>query len=171
MEKLFPELQQLPSKLVCVCMQLIVVNPVITKKTFYADILNTMVWSLCCLIRTFQFSVNCITVQQKEATCPPSPLTSPLVCSVLWLDVLPVAGGRRLSAFGCQNGCVGLALVNQTGSGELTWPSFTGACIFFELGLCTAELCDVISGLNITGPWTALFPTVSPLGVNVFHWN
>lgn len=39
-----------------------------------------------------------------------------LPSNVLWLDVLPVAGGRRLSAFGCQNGCVGLALVNQTGS-------------------------------------------------------
>ncbi|XP_072231372.1 KICSTOR complex protein kaptin [Leuresthes tenuis] len=34
---------------------------------------------------------------------------------VLWLDMLSIAGGRRLSAFGCQNGCVGLAVVNQTG--------------------------------------------------------
>lgn len=34
---------------------------------------------------------------------------------MLWLDVLSIAGGRRLSAFGCQNSCVGLALVNQTG--------------------------------------------------------
>uniref|UniRef100_A0AAQ5YUF6 Kaptin (actin binding protein) n=1 Tax=Amphiprion ocellaris TaxID=80972 RepID=A0AAQ5YUF6_AMPOC len=34
---------------------------------------------------------------------------------VLWLDMLSIAGGRRLSAFGCQNGCLGLALVNQTG--------------------------------------------------------
>lgn len=38
-----------------------------------------------------------------------------LPSNVLWLDMLSVAGGRRLSAFGCQNGCVGLALVNQTG--------------------------------------------------------
>lgn len=38
--------------------------------------------------------------------------------SVLWLDMLSIADGRRLSAFGCQNGCVGLALVNQTGPGE-----------------------------------------------------
>lgn len=39
-------------------------------------------------------------------------------CSVLWLDVLSITGGRRLSAYGCQNGCVGLALVNQTGPGN-----------------------------------------------------
>ncbi|KAJ8383655.1 hypothetical protein AAFF_G00216260 [Aldrovandia affinis] len=38
-----------------------------------------------------------------------------LPSNVLWLDVLSVPGGRRLSAFGCQNGCVGLALVEQTG--------------------------------------------------------
>lgn len=38
--------------------------------------------------------------------------------SVLWLDMLSIAGSRRLSAFGCQNGCVGLALVNQTGPGK-----------------------------------------------------
>ncbi|XP_076607098.1 KICSTOR complex protein kaptin [Chaetodon auriga] len=38
-----------------------------------------------------------------------------LPSNVLWLDVLSIAGGRRLSAFGCQNSCVGLALVNQTG--------------------------------------------------------
>uniref|UniRef100_A0A671TQJ1 Kaptin (actin binding protein) n=2 Tax=Sparus aurata TaxID=8175 RepID=A0A671TQJ1_SPAAU len=41
-----------------------------------------------------------------------------LPSNVLWLDVLSIAGGRRLSAFGCQNGCVGLALVDQTGAGE-----------------------------------------------------
>lgn len=36
---------------------------------------------------------------------------------------MSVAGGRRLSAFGCQNGCVGLALVNQSRPGEapVTW--------------------------------------------------
>lgn len=39
-----------------------------------------------------------------------------LPSNVLWLDMLSVAGDRRLSAFGCQNGCVGLALVSQTGS-------------------------------------------------------
>ncbi|XP_071023432.1 KICSTOR complex protein kaptin isoform X1 [Oncorhynchus clarkii lewisi] len=38
-----------------------------------------------------------------------------LPSNVLWLDVLSIPGGRRLSAFGCQNGCVGLALVDQTG--------------------------------------------------------
>uniref|UniRef100_A0A672FSD1 Kaptin (actin binding protein) n=1 Tax=Salarias fasciatus TaxID=181472 RepID=A0A672FSD1_SALFA len=38
-----------------------------------------------------------------------------LPSNVLWLDVLSVAGGRRLSVFGCQNGCVGLALVDQAG--------------------------------------------------------
>ncbi|KAM6907578.1 KICSTOR complex protein kaptin [Xenentodon cancila] len=38
-----------------------------------------------------------------------------LPSNVLWLDMLTTAGGRRLSAFGCQSGCVGLALVNQTG--------------------------------------------------------
>uniref|UniRef100_A0A3Q3VXE1 Uncharacterized protein n=1 Tax=Mola mola TaxID=94237 RepID=A0A3Q3VXE1_MOLML len=43
------------------------------------------------------------------------PELQPLPSNVLWLDVLSIAGGRRLSAFGCQNGCVGLALVDQTG--------------------------------------------------------
>ncbi|KAI1903880.1 hypothetical protein AGOR_G00031770 [Albula goreensis] len=38
-----------------------------------------------------------------------------LPSNVLWLDVKPVPGRRRLSAFGCQSGCVGLALVDQTG--------------------------------------------------------
>uniref|UniRef100_H3D247 Kaptin (actin binding protein) n=1 Tax=Tetraodon nigroviridis TaxID=99883 RepID=H3D247_TETNG len=38
-----------------------------------------------------------------------------LTSNVLWLDVMTVAGGRRLSAFGCQNGSVGLALVHQAG--------------------------------------------------------
>lgn len=42
----------------------------------------------------------------------------PLLFSVLWLDMLSIPGGRRLSAFGCQNGCVGLALVKQEGPGE-----------------------------------------------------
>ncbi|XP_056141054.1 KICSTOR complex protein kaptin [Lampris incognitus] len=38
-----------------------------------------------------------------------------LPSNVLWLDVLSIPDGRRLSAFGCQNGCVGLALVDQRG--------------------------------------------------------
>uniref|UniRef100_A0A3Q2FSM8 Kaptin (actin binding protein) n=1 Tax=Cyprinodon variegatus TaxID=28743 RepID=A0A3Q2FSM8_CYPVA len=38
-----------------------------------------------------------------------------LPSNVLWLDMTSVPGGRRLSAYGCQNGCVGLALVNQSG--------------------------------------------------------
>ncbi|KAG5273583.1 hypothetical protein AALO_G00152970 [Alosa alosa] len=38
-----------------------------------------------------------------------------LPSNVLWLDMLSIPGGRRLSAFGCQNGCVGLALVKQEG--------------------------------------------------------
>lgn len=40
-------------------------------------------------------------------------------CSVLWLDVLSIDQNRRLTAFGCQNGSVGLSLVNQKkGPGE-----------------------------------------------------
>ncbi|XP_047462131.1 KICSTOR complex protein kaptin [Mugil cephalus] len=38
-----------------------------------------------------------------------------LPSNVLWLDMMSIPGGQRLSAFGCQNGCVGLSLVNQTG--------------------------------------------------------
>lgn len=38
-----------------------------------------------------------------------------LPSNVLWMDVLSTDDGRRLSAFGCQSGCVGLALVDQTG--------------------------------------------------------
>lgn len=37
-----------------------------------------------------------------------------LPSNVLWLDMLCVPGGRRFSAYGCQNGCVGLALVDQS---------------------------------------------------------
>uniref|UniRef100_A0AAY5F625 Kaptin (actin binding protein) n=1 Tax=Electrophorus electricus TaxID=8005 RepID=A0AAY5F625_ELEEL len=36
-----------------------------------------------------------------------------LPSNVLWLDVLSIDSGRRLTAYGCQNGCVGLALVDQ----------------------------------------------------------
>lgn len=38
-----------------------------------------------------------------------------LPSNVLWLDMLSTDEGRRLSAFGCQSGCVGLAVVDQTG--------------------------------------------------------
>ncbi|XP_072531923.1 KICSTOR complex protein kaptin [Salminus brasiliensis] len=38
-----------------------------------------------------------------------------LPSNVLWLDVLSMDDCRRLTTFGCQNGCVGLALVNQRG--------------------------------------------------------
>ncbi|XP_054902552.1 KICSTOR complex protein kaptin [Poeciliopsis prolifica] len=38
-----------------------------------------------------------------------------LPSNVLWLDMVSVADGKRLSAYGCQNGCIGLALVNQNG--------------------------------------------------------
>ncbi|XP_077403517.1 KICSTOR complex protein kaptin [Vanacampus margaritifer] len=38
-----------------------------------------------------------------------------LPSNVLWMDMLCIPGGRRLSAFGCRNGCVGLALVKQHG--------------------------------------------------------
>ncbi|XP_077596921.1 KICSTOR complex protein kaptin [Stigmatopora nigra] len=36
-----------------------------------------------------------------------------LPSNVLWMDMLSIPGGQRLSAFGCQNGCVGLAVVKQ----------------------------------------------------------
>ncbi|XP_057677947.1 KICSTOR complex protein kaptin isoform X1 [Corythoichthys intestinalis] len=36
-----------------------------------------------------------------------------LPSNVLWMDMLCIPGGQRLSAFGCQNGCVGLAVVKQ----------------------------------------------------------
>ncbi|TRY57329.1 hypothetical protein DNTS_024927, partial [Danionella cerebrum] len=36
-----------------------------------------------------------------------------LPSNVLWLDVLSIDENRRLTAFGCQNGSVGLSLVNQ----------------------------------------------------------
>lgn len=37
-----------------------------------------------------------------------------LPSNVLWLDMMTLDDGRRISAFGCQSGCVGLALVDQT---------------------------------------------------------
>lgn len=38
-----------------------------------------------------------------------------LPSNVLWMDVLSIDENRRLTAFGCQNGSVGLSLVNQKG--------------------------------------------------------
>uniref|UniRef100_A0A8C5DHV2 KICSTOR complex protein kaptin-like n=1 Tax=Gouania willdenowi TaxID=441366 RepID=A0A8C5DHV2_GOUWI len=38
-----------------------------------------------------------------------------LPSNVLWMDMLSISGGRRLSVFGCENGCVGLAVVDQKG--------------------------------------------------------
>ncbi|KAG7516470.1 hypothetical protein JOB18_032331 [Solea senegalensis] len=66
-----------------------------------------------------------------------------LPSNVLWLDVLNLAGGRRLSAFGCQNGCVGLALVNQTGpevlqSWRVQFDSPISTVLLFPLS-CHAE--------------------------------
>lgn len=55
----------------------------------------------------------------------------PLLFSVLWLDTLSIRGGQRLSAFGCQNGCVGLALVKQEGPG--VDPSFRSFYILLKL--------------------------------------
>ncbi|KAM9538772.1 KICSTOR complex protein kaptin-like [Salvelinus alpinus] len=48
---------------------------------------------------------------------PVERLIPELPSNVLWLDVLSIPGGRRLSA-SCQNSCVGLALVDQTVPGE-----------------------------------------------------
>ncbi|XP_040906682.1 KICSTOR complex protein kaptin [Toxotes jaculatrix] len=66
-----------------------------------------------------------------------------LPSNVLWLDMLSLAGGRRLSAFGCQSGCVGLALVNQTGpevlqSWRVQFDSPISAVLLFPLS-CQAE--------------------------------
>uniref|UniRef100_A0A665TG89 Kaptin (actin binding protein) n=1 Tax=Echeneis naucrates TaxID=173247 RepID=A0A665TG89_ECHNA len=51
-----------------------------------------------------------------------------LPSNVLWLDMLTLANGQRISAFGCQNGCIGLALVNQTGPGD----ELQGYCVFIS---------------------------------------
>lgn len=71
------------------------------------------------------------------------PELQPLPSNVLWLDVLSIAGGQRLSAFGCQNGCVGLALVNQTGpevlqSWRFQFDSPISSVLLFPL-CCPAE--------------------------------
>ncbi|KAA8586350.1 hypothetical protein FQN60_000186 [Etheostoma spectabile] len=57
--------------------------------------------------------------------------------------MLSIAGGRRLSAFGCQNGCVGLALVKQTGpevmqSWRFQFDSPISSVLLFPL-CCQAE--------------------------------
>ncbi|KAM9386036.1 KICSTOR complex protein kaptin isoform 2-T2 [Pholidichthys leucotaenia] len=58
-----------------------------------------------------------------------------LPSNVLWLDMLTVAGSRRLSVFGCQNGCVGLALVDQTSPEVLqSW------CVQFDSPVSTVQL-------------------------------
>lgn len=66
-----------------------------------------------------------------------------LPSNVLWLDVLSIAGGQRLSAFGCQNGCVGLALVSQAGpeilqSWRFQFDSPISTVLLFPLS-CQAE--------------------------------
>ncbi|XP_035522713.1 KICSTOR complex protein kaptin [Morone saxatilis] len=66
-----------------------------------------------------------------------------LPSNVLWLDVLSISGGRRLSAFGCQNGCVGLSLVDQTGpevlqSWRFQFDSPISTVLLFPLS-CPAE--------------------------------
>lgn len=65
-----------------------------------------------------------------------------LPSNVLWLDVLSIDGGRRLSAFGCQNGCVGLSLVSQTGpeilqSWQFQFDSPISAVLLFPLSCHT----------------------------------
>uniref|UniRef100_A0A8D3CZZ5 Kaptin n=1 Tax=Scophthalmus maximus TaxID=52904 RepID=A0A8D3CZZ5_SCOMX len=66
-----------------------------------------------------------------------------LPSNVLWLDMLSVAGGRRISAFGCQNGCVGLAVVDQTGpevlqSWRVQFDSPISAVLLFPLSCHTS---------------------------------
>ncbi|XP_026185192.1 KICSTOR complex protein kaptin [Mastacembelus armatus] len=68
-----------------------------------------------------------------------------LPSNVLWLDMLSVAGGQRLSAFGCQNGCIGLALVSQTGpevlqSWRVQFDSPISTVLLFPLSCQTEQL-------------------------------
>ncbi|XP_028278181.1 KICSTOR complex protein kaptin [Parambassis ranga] len=70
-----------------------------------------------------------------------------LPSNVLWLDMLSIAGSRRLSAFGCQNGCVGLALVNQTGPEVLqSWR------VQFDSPISTVLLFPLICQTEATQP-------------------
>ncbi|XP_068187152.1 KICSTOR complex protein kaptin [Antennarius striatus] len=67
-----------------------------------------------------------------------------LPSNVLWLDVVSIDGGRRLSAYGCQNGCVGLALVNQKGpevleSWQFQFDSPISTVLLFPLSCRTAS--------------------------------
>ncbi|XP_023690042.1 KICSTOR complex protein kaptin isoform X1 [Paramormyrops kingsleyae] len=62
-----------------------------------------------------------------------------LPSNVIWMDMMRVSGGRRLSAFGCQNGCVGLALVKQEGpeilqSWRIQQDSPVSKVLLFSLG-------------------------------------
>ncbi|XP_008330718.1 KICSTOR complex protein kaptin [Cynoglossus semilaevis] len=67
-----------------------------------------------------------------------------LPSNVLWMDVLNLADGRRISAFGCQNGCVVLAVVNQTGpevlqSWRVQFDSPISTVLLFPLNVCTSN--------------------------------
>uniref|UniRef100_A0A8C4E0Y4 Kaptin (actin binding protein) n=1 Tax=Dicentrarchus labrax TaxID=13489 RepID=A0A8C4E0Y4_DICLA len=78
-----------------------------------------------------------------------------LPSNVLWLDVLTISGGRRLSAFGCQSGCVGLALVDQTGpevlqSWRFQFDSPISTVLLFPLS-CPAEPNQPSRGKSISG--------------------
>ncbi|XP_029029089.1 KICSTOR complex protein kaptin [Betta splendens] len=78
-----------------------------------------------------------------------------LPSNVLWLDMLSIAGGRRLSAFGCQNGCVGLALVTQTGrevlqSWRVQFDSPISTVLLFPLtSHCSGEKKEATEGYNL----------------------
>lgn len=78
-----------------------------------------------------------------------------LPSNVLWLDMLSIEDGRRLSAFGCQNGCVGLALVNQTGpeilqSWRVQFDSPISTVLLFPLS-CKTEASKITEGDEMGG--------------------
>uniref|UniRef100_A0A672PW55 Kaptin (actin binding protein) n=1 Tax=Sinocyclocheilus grahami TaxID=75366 RepID=A0A672PW55_SINGR len=70
-----------------------------------------------------------------------------LPSNVLWLIVLSIEQNWRLTAFGCQNGFVGLSLVNQKGPGEngccLEVRAFLVCCLFCTMCLveCKINVC------------------------------
>lgn len=75
-----------------------------------------------------------------------------LPSNVLWLDVLCVGGGRRLSVLGCQNGCVCLALVDQAGpeilqSWRVQFDSPVSTVLLFPLSC--PEKGDGLGGFNL----------------------
>ncbi|TWW74309.1 KICSTOR complex protein kaptin [Takifugu rubripes] len=77
-----------------------------------------------------------------------------LTSNVLWLDVMTIAGGQRLSAFGCQNGCVGLALVNQSGpevlsSWRFQFDSPVSSVLLFPLSCQTGPNGDKEESYNL----------------------